>query len=1282
MPKKKSHKEPPDEPAISMMSAPTNIPVPERFDHTGGHNQAESWPKWVRRFQRYRFASGLCNKSDREQVCTLLYAMGDSADDILTTLSVKEDEVTFDELIIELEAYFGVRKNTLVERAKFNRRRQMPGESVETFIQELHRIADDCGYRSLKEELIRDRIIVGVLDESLSDRLQMRQDLTLQDAIKMARQNEARKENRDLMRGETEATSTINMVRNKKPWAKKRGKEDTCQWCGGQRHPRHQCPAKDLICLACNKKGHFKAVCRADKAAQVANEVEQTDEILSFLGEIYSVDHTNSWTETILVNGQSEIFKLDTGASVTVLSDKAKCLENLQLVKSNRTLQGPGQTNLKILGSTKVNLSVSEISIMEEVFVIENQKHSLLSRDACVKLQLIQRSTPGPEAVNELLPDFKNEYSDLFKGLGTLSHPYMIQITEGVKPLCLYTPRKVPIPLMDKVRKELDSMQTSGVISPVEEPTEWCSGLVTVMKPNGNVRLCVDLTQLNKAVKREIYPMKSVQDSLTQMAGAKIFSKLDANSGFWQIPLDEESKLLTTFITPFGRFKFNRLPFGISSAPEIFQRAMSVIIEGLEGVICHMDDILIFGSSTQEHDNRVRAVMERIKKSGMTLNNKCEFSQTEIKFLGHLISAEGIKADPKKIEAVIEFPKPKNVTELQRFLGMVNHLGKFIPSLADTTKALRELLKKGNEWRWDSCQDKSMEIIKSMLSSAPVLTHYNPELKTIISADASRQGLGAVLMQVQQDGQRGVVAYASRSLIDAEQRYAVIELEALASTWACEQFKDFVLGMSFTLETDHKPLVSLLGSQDLSKMPVRVQRFKLRLMRFTYEIEYVPGKQQITADALSRSPVKSTCQVEIEEVLEVEAAASTAIHVIPATTQRLKQIESAQSMDAITSEIIRYCKTGWPKYAPHNPALKPYFDVQGHLSIADNLLLYDERIVIPQQMQLEILECIHQGHLGITKCRSRASETVWWPGWSVAIENLVKNCNTCAITRPATKEPLMPSPFPERPWERIAMDLCMYKSAVYLIVIDYYSRWIEFRKLTGTTSASTIQCLKSMFSSHGIPEVVVSDNGTQFASSLFQDFAKEYNFTHITSSPRYPASNGEAERAVRTFKELVKKNKNPDLALLVHRSTPLANGLSPSELLMGRKLRTPLPILPKKLMPGVNSNKLEMAKEKEDDMREKSKVNFDIRHKAKDLTPLKQGDRVWIRDQEREGVVENEPAPRSVNIRTEEGTVRRNRAAVVKLSQESSPKAPKDKPCITNPGRPSRQIIAPKRLDL
>ena len=345
--------------------------------------------------------------------------------------------------------------------------------------------------------------------------------------------------------------------------------------------------------------------------------------------------------------------------------------------------------------------------------------------------------------------------------------------------------------------------------------------MVVVPKKNNTVRICVDLTKLNKCVKRERHPLPAVEQVLAQLAEASVFSKLDANSGFWQIPLSAKSAPLTTFITPFGRFCFHRLPFGITSAPEHFQRRMSEILEGLEGVVCMLDDTLIYGKTQEEHDHRLQVALQRLKAAGVTLNQqKCLFSVSEITFLGQVISKHGIQPDPSKIEAINRMEAPTDVAGARRLLGTVNQLGKFIPNLAQITQPIRELLVKSNQWMWEEPQQTAFTKIKEALVTSPVLAHFNVNYETLLSADSSSYGLGAVLLQKAPNKDFRPVAYISRVLTPTENRYSQIEKEALAFTWACERLSDLLIGLSFHIHTNHKPLVPLFSTKKLEDLPI------------------------------------------------------------------------------------------------------------------------------------------------------------------------------------------------------------------------------------------------------------------------------------------------------------------------------------------------------------------------------------------------------------------------------------------------------------------------------
>ena len=584
------------------------------------------------------------------------------------------------------------------------------------------------------------------------------------------------------------------------------------------------------------------------------------------------------------------------------------------------------------------------------------------------------------------------------------------------------------------------------------------------------------------------------------------------------------------------------------------------MLENQAGVTCIMDDMVVYGRDVKEHDERLNQVLERLSNANITLNEeKCEFRKSEIHCLGQIIGKNGAMANPEKVSAVVDMEAPQNVSDLRRFLGMVNQLGKFLRNLATVTEPLRALLSTRSSWYWHELQDDAFNKIKRMLSSSPALSLYDPSLKTKVTADSSSYGLGAVLTQRQPDGRWSPVAFASRSLTATERRYAQIEKEALALTWACARFQDYLIGITFVLETDHKLLISLLGTaKSLDQLPPRIQRMKMRLMRFSYSINHVPDKELYTADTLSRAPVMNLNVIE-EFTEEVDVFAYAVLQELPASDSRIEEIRQHQMEDETCQEISKYVKEGWPEKENLKGMIRYYWPYRAQLTLVNDLLLYESRIVIPPALRQDVLDKLHEGHQGIVKCRRRAIQSVWWPGVSKNVKELIDNCRICCQTRKNSPEPLIITPMPGWPWQRIAADLMEFKKSQYLVVVDYYSRYIELSKLESTSSSSVINHLKSIMARHGVPETLVSDNGLQFASKEFVLFTKNYGFNHVTISPGHASGNGEVERAVRTVKDLLYAAEDLYSALLNYRCIPLANGYSPAELLMSRRLRTKLP---------------------------------------------------------------------------------------------------------------------------
>ena len=401
-------------------------------------------------------------------------------------------------------------------------------------------------------------------------------------------------------------------------------------------------------------------------------------------------------------------------------------------------------------------------------------------------------------------------------------------------------------------------MKRLGVIVEVHEPSEWVSSMVVVSKKNGSVRVCLDPRDLNRAIRRQHFKLPTREEIMARFSGATVFSKLDAAQGFWQLQLEEESSHLCTFNTPYGRYKYLRLPFGLSSAPEVYHQKVHEMFEGIDNVDTSMDDMVVWGKTVEEHDAALEQVISRCKQNNLKLNKgKCILGVKELVFLGDVISSEGVKPDPAKVSAIHNMPRPTNKQGVQRFLGMITYLAKWMPGLSEKSAPLRKLLQDKVKWEWTPHHEKSWSWLKEMGISSPVLQFYDPSKATKISTDASQDGLGAVLLQLHGEDWKPV-SYASRALLDAEKRYAQIEKELLSISFGCNRFHQFIHGDTVEAETDHKPLESLF-QKPLVDCPLRIQRMLLNLQTYDLDVHYVTGKHLVVAMTVEIACLKINC---------------------------------------------------------------------------------------------------------------------------------------------------------------------------------------------------------------------------------------------------------------------------------------------------------------------------------------------------------------------------------------------------------------------------------------
>ena len=448
--------------------------------------------------------------------------------------------------------------------------------------------------------------------------------------------------------------------------------------------------------------------------------------------------------------------------------------------------------------------------------------------------------------------DLVSEFDDILLGEGKLKGKLHLELDRTVPPVVLPV-RKVPFAIKEPLNQELDRLVKTGILIPVDVPTDWISSMVVIKKSSGKIRLCIDPKPLNQALKRNHYPLPVIDDLLPLLANAKVFSVVDAKNGFWHVQLDSESSLLTTFSTPWGRFRWTRSPFGISPAPEEFQRRLECALEGLDGVKRIFDDILVFGvgetqaEALSDHNSKLKALFERCRTKGIKLNKgKLKLRCKEVNFVGHVICQDGLKPDPNKVQGIAEMPTPSSKQDVKRLPGMINYLQKFASDLSEIIAPMRDLLKDGNQFQWDQqVQGRSFRQVKEILSAAPVLKFFDPKEEVEIQCDASDRGLGACLMQRGQPG-----AYASRSMTATEVNYAQIAKEMLAILFAVERFEQCVYGRPVMIQTDHKPLESIFRKSLLSALK-RLQCMLLRLQKFDLQVSYKKGNEMYLADTLS-----------------------------------------------------------------------------------------------------------------------------------------------------------------------------------------------------------------------------------------------------------------------------------------------------------------------------------------------------------------------------------------------------------------------------------------------
>ncbi|XP_055613061.1 uncharacterized protein K02A2.6-like [Uranotaenia lowii] len=1041
------------------------------------------------------------------------------------------------------------------------------GESLDKFIQRLRDQGRLCGYGEALDMRITEQVFDNSNSDALREVILKKKLMTVQEIAEEGRILETLKVNKELLKKPTDENA-IGQVR--------RNKEEHCYRCGEQGHfaNNKKCPAMSEFCKKCNRKGHYAKQCKtkyksageqsrsknrvrqvrcSDKSSSSGSDSEESD---NQLAQVYAAELASD-VVTCFVGGVKLNWVVDSGAHVNVINRETYKLfrkNGCIMTKSERSskeLKVYGDGRLKVYKVIKIDIATKSKTVHHEIYVVETRRGAkLLSKKTSMELGLL-----------EIHGEIFNIGKPCEPSIGKLKHVQVeIKIDSAIPPV-QQSCRRLPIPLQPLVDEKLESLLKQDVIEPAPLDITWASPLVVTPKDGGrDVRICVDMRKANKAIIPEKHPLPTFEEIMPHLDGCKLFSKIDLVKAFHQIELAPNSRDITTFVTQDGYYRYKRLMFGMKVAAEIFQRCIERVLKGLKGVKVFIDDILVYASSKGEHDIRLKAVLNRLKEFGFTINEaKCEYGKSSVVFMGHLLSNKGILPSDDKVSAIKNFRRPQNATEMRSFLGLANYVGRFIPNLSTLSTPLRDMTIKNTKFRWNSAAKTAFTQIKEALANPKHLAYYGTQYPTILVTDASDTGLGAVLLQVVRSKPRPI-SYASKSLSKTEKKYSTLDKEALAIVWATEPYEMYLRGLDFTIVTDHKPLVKIFSES--SKPNQRQERWVLRMQSFRYSIVYSPGETNI-ADPLSRL---SECDIAKTFDKQTEHVLSAIVEVTKPTALTMSEIIRQSQEDEQIQCVRRALLDGdW------NSVPKGFLPFKTELCSVKDVLLRANKIVIPEGLRAGVLDLSHVGHPGKEKMKRRLRAAVWWPGIDVDVEKKCRRCVECLmVSLPNKPEPLRIRELPSTAWFHLSADFLgpLPNGKYIFVLVDLYSRFVIAEFMTRTTSADVIRFLKQVFTRMGLPTVLTTDNAKNFSSQELKDYCVDFGIKLSHTTPYWPSANGEVERQNRSLLKVLKisqqKGTNLEEALqeylYMYSVTPHSvTGVAPATLVFGRRFRDLFP---------------------------------------------------------------------------------------------------------------------------
>ncbi|UYV77192.1 K02A2.6-like [Cordylochernes scorpioides] len=848
---------------------------------------------------------------------------------------------------------------------------------------------------------------------------------------------------------------------------------------------------------------------------------------------------------------------------------------------------------------TMQDLEVGSISNLEACSEIAG-KDEVTSPD--VRECLISMiSTDLEETKKNRLLTCLNEFSDIFdfeKKSFPVSGEIKHKIDTSDYPPVRQRPYRVSPAERRVIQSEVEKMMETKIIRPSSSP--WASPVILVRKKDGSLRFCVDYRRLNKITKKDVYSLPRIDDALDTLSGSRYFSTMDMRSGYWQIEVDDKDREKTAFITPDGLYEFNVMPFGLCNAPATFERMIDNVLRGLKWdmCLCYLDDIVVYGSTFKEHLTRLY---------------KCHFASRQITILGHVVNEFGTQPDPEKVKAIVHFPKPRNFSETRSFLGLSSYYRRFIKSYANKSRPLNSLLKKDEKFIWGEEQDESFRILKQELGSSPVLGHFIEGAETHVHTDASGYGLGAVLVQIQNDAERPI-AYASRTLTKAEKNYSTTEKECLAVVWALGKFRPYLYGRPFTVVTDHHSLCWLVGLKDPSG---RLARWALKLQEYDINIVYKSGRKHKDADCLSRSPLADTAEIEghITSIQDIAEEQSKDPHLV-GIREKLAN-ENLKGYQMIGG--VLYKKN-------YDPEGKPWL------------------LVVPKQMRHKILKDVHDtpmaGHLGFAKTYGRVRKRFYWPGLYRTVSQYIAHCKECQRRKGVPQKPpglLVPIPPTTSPFQKIGIDylgrfpISHTGNRWIIVATDYLTRF-AITKAAATAEATELATflIEDVILKHGAPREIITDRGRNFMSQTIREINNLNGTIHRFTTAYHPQTNGLTERLNKTLTDMIsmyvdldQKNWDnilPYVTFAYNTARQETTGYSPFFLVHGREVETPLDsILPYQPAGTAEDYVCHLVTNAEDarmlarlnilQAQSKDKERYDKKHQE---VTYKEGDLVWV----------------------------------------------------------------------